>query len=287
MKIKIGLAQISPRLGDLAYNLELHEETVAKAQSLGVELLLFPELSLSGYFVKDLVPNLAINPRSKEFARLKSLAQEMALVVGFVEEGRRYRFYNAAAYIAGGEVRHIHRKVYLPTYGLFDEMRYFAQGESIRAFDTGWGRAALLICEDLWHPSAAYVASQDGADLLFCISASPARGIGSEIGIYSSRAWETLNFMYAQFFSSFVLYVNRVGYEDGVNFWGGSQVLNPAGQLVANAPYFKEDLLVAEIDLKDLKRARSAVPLLRDEKLDLTLRELKRIQKQRIANNDE
>lgn len=286
MKIKVGLAQISPRLGDLAYNLELHEETVAKALRLGVELLLFPELSLSGYFIKDLVPSLALSSNSKEFARLKSLSQELALVVGFVEEGRGYRFYNAGAYLEGGEVRHLHRKVYLPTYGLFDEMRYFAQGEKIRAFDTRWGRAALLICEDFWHPSVPYVASQDGADLFFCISSSPGRGIGLESGIYSSRAWETLNFMYAQFFSSFVLYVNRVGYEDGVNFWGGSQMLNPSGQIIANSPYFKEDLLVAEIDLKDLKRARAAVPLLRDEKLDLTLKELKRIQKTRLKAHD-
>lgn len=285
MKIKVGLAQISPRLGDLAHNLELHEEVIAKAKALGVELLLFPELSLSGYFIKDLAPSLAIKTSGREFARLKSLAQEISLVVGFIEEGRGYRFYNAGAYLEGGEVRHLHRKVYLPTYGLFDEMRYLAQGERIRAFDTRWGRAGLLICEDLWHPSAAYVVSQDGADIFLCISASPARGIGPESGIYSSRAWETLNFMYAQFFSSFVLYVNRVGYEDGVNFWGGSQILNPAGRVIANSPFFKEDLLVAEIDLKDLKRARAAVPLLRDEKPDLTIRELKRIQKQRIKED--
>lgn len=286
MKLKVGLAQISPRLGDLAYNLQRHEEVIARAQGLGVELLLFPELSLSGYFIKDLVPTLALRTNGREFARLKSLAQEMALVVGLVEEGPGYRFYNAGAYFEGGELRHVHRKVYLPTYGLFDEMRYFAQGEKIRAFDTRWGRAALLICEDLWHPSTAYIASQDGADILFCISSSPGRGLGPEKGIYSSRAWETLNFMYAQFFSVFVLFVNRVGFEDGVNFWGGSQVLTPSGQVVASAPYFQEDLLIAEIDLKDLKRARSAVPLLRDEKLELTVKELKRIQKNRLLKDD-
>lgn len=286
MKIKVGLAQISPHLGDMEYNLELHEKTIAQARGLGVELLLFPEMSLCGYFIKDLVYSLAITTKGKEFARLKSLSQEICLVVGFVEEGRGHRFYNAGAYLEGGEVRHVHRKVYLPTYGLFDEMRYMAQGEKIRAFDTRWGRAALLICEDLWHPSTAYVASQDGADLFFCISSSPGRGIGPEEGIYSSRAWETLNFMYAQFFSSFIFFVNRVGYEDGVNFWGGSEILNPSGQVVAKSSYFEEDLLVAEIDLKGLKRARSAVPLLRDEKLDLTLKELKRIQKDRLAADD-
>src|SRR5262245_60707835 len=152
MNIKIGIAQINPRLGNVEANLDLCEQNVRKATAQQLDLLVFPELSLTGYHVRDLVSTVAFALDSPEMAQLKEWSQDVALVVGFVEESADFHFYNVAAYIAGGEIRHLHRKVYLPTYGMFDEQRYFARGDKVRTFDAPFGRASLLICEDLWHP---------------------------------------------------------------------------------------------------------------------------------------
>ena len=152
----------------------------------------------------------------------------------------------------------MHRKVYLPTYGLFDEGRYFARGDRIRSFDTAFGRSAMLICEDMWHPSTVYVAALDHALTVFCPSTSPLRGIsdGQEQD-NNARYWELLNAMYAQTFSLFVVYANRVGFEDGVGFWGGSEIVDPNGVRLAKAQYYDEDLIVGEINLQSA-RAGSA-----------------------------
>lgn len=281
MKYKIALGQISPRLGDVAANLKKYREYIDQAIDQGVELLVFPELSLTGYTLKDMVPVAAQRLDEPIIAELIDASHELSLVIGFVEESSDYRYYNSSAYLEGGKVVHIHRKVYLPTYGMFDEQRYFAWGETIRSFDCKLGRTAMLICEDFWHPSAVYIASQDGGDVLIGISCSPGRGVSTDEKLYSSKAWETLNKMYAQFFCQYVIFVNRVGYEDGVNFWGGSEIVDPDGETVLKAKYFDEDLAVGEIDTDRIRRSRILNPLLRDEKLDLTVRELQRIQKRR------
>jgi NAD+ synthase (glutamine-hydrolysing) len=174
-------------------------------------------------------------------------------------------------------VIHIHHKAYLPTYGLFDEGRFFDWGDSIRAFDTQFGRAGILICEDFWHASPPYLIWLDGADLLILTSASPGRGLGKQPTLDSARWVEDINRAYASLFTTFVVHSNRVGFEDGLNFWGGSTIYDPNGELVAKAPYFEETLLVAEIDLNQMHRTRARLPLLRDERRALTMHELRRI----------
>jgi predicted amidohydrolase len=174
-------------------------------------------------------------------------------------------------------VLHVHHKVYLPTYGMFDEGRFFAWGDSIRAFDTRFGRVGLLICEDFWHVSPPYLLWLDGADLFFFTSASPGRGLSSAPQLSSSRWVEQVNEAYANFFTAFVAHTNRVGYEDGLNFWGGATVFNPDGELIAHGPYHEEALTIAELDLNQLHRTRARLPLLRDERTALTLNELQRI----------
>ncbi|MBI2875460.1 MAG: carbon-nitrogen hydrolase, partial [Candidatus Tectomicrobia bacterium] len=234
-----------------------------------------------GYYLRDMVPEVALREGSAALKRLREMSREMALVTGLVEESADHLFYNAGLYLDGGEICHTHRKVYLPTYGMFDEQRYFARGRKVRAFDTRFGRGCLLICEDLWHPSTAYIAFQDGAALLINLSCSPSRGIDREEKLAITETWETLNQAYAKLFSQFVLFVNRVGYEDGVNFWGGSEILDPEGRVIAKAPYFEEGLTVGELDLGTLRRTRIATTLLRDEDLDLMLRELWRIHQEK------
>jgi predicted amidohydrolase len=258
-------------------NLALHEKVAREAISQSINRLVFPELSLTGYFLKDQVTSVALTEEAPTLEVLRGLSHRVAMVVGFVEEGPGHRFYNAAAYLEGGEVRHIHRKVYLPTYGIFDEQRYLAAGGGIRAFDTALGRMAILICEDLWHPAAVGIAVWDGAEIILCPSASPGRGLGRTEPFQNTGTWERVIRAYGDLFTCFVVYANRVGYEDGACFWGGSEVVGPSGQSLAKARYLEEELLEADLDAGALRRARVANPLLRDERLDLNLRELRRL----------
>jgi len=277
-RFKVGIAQINPRLGDVEANLVVYAEKVAAARAAGADLVVFPELSLTGYFLKDMVSAVAVRLDAPAIQQLKTLSRGIGLVAGFVEEADDYRFYNSAAYFEDGEIVHVHRKVYLPTYGLFDEGRYLARGDRLRTFESKFGRMSLLICEDLWHPSTVYVSALDEALVVICPSNSPLRGIADgKVQDNNARYWELMNAAYAQTFSLFVVYANRVGFEDGVGFWGGSEIVSPTGERVAKGEYYEEDLIVAEINLKDARRQRVMSPLLRDENLDLTIRELERI----------
>ncbi|HYD49681.1 MAG TPA: nitrilase-related carbon-nitrogen hydrolase [Terriglobales bacterium] len=274
----VAIAQINPRLGDVEANLAIYEQQLERAKSSGADLVVFPELSLTGYFLKDMVPGIALRLDAPIVSRLRELSRGCALVAGFVEEASDFRFYNSAAYFEDGELRHVHRKVYLPTYGLFDEGRYFARGARIRAFDSKFGRCAILICEDMWHVSTAYIATLDGALSILCPSTSPLRGIpATGMQDENARYWEMINTTYAQTFALSIVYANRVGFEDGVGFWGGSEIVAADGERRCKAEYYEEDLVMAEIDTADVRRQRVASPLLRDEEVELTINELIRI----------
>lgn len=279
---KIGLAQINPRLGDVAANLTLYEQAIVRAKKENVELLIFPELSLTGYHLRDMVATVALRQDAPEFSQLRELSKSVACLAGLVEESPDFCFYNSAVYLSAGDIRHVHRKVYLPTYGMFDEQRYFARGDSVRAFDTPYGRAAALVCEDMWHPSTVYIAALDQALMLICPSSSPLRGIADKRQQdENARYWEAMNRVYAETFGVFVIYANRVGFEDGVGFWGGSEVIDPFGQCIAKGRYYEEDFVTADISLDAVRRKRVAAPLLRDEDIDLTINELLRIRGRR------
>ena len=279
MKLNLALAQINTKLGDVQANLEKHLTLAKQARQDGSNLLVFPELSMTGYVLQDLVPTVACRPGGDDpvFRHLLDASRGIDLVVGFVDEDTRHRFYIASAYLSQGEVIHLHHKVYLPTYGLFDEGRFFAPGNSVQAFDTCFGRFGMLICEDFWHASPPYLLWLDGADVLLFSSASPGRGLNGEPKLESSAWVEHTNQAYAALFTTFVAHANRSGFEDGLNFWGGSTVYDPNGKLVVQASYFEESLTTAEIDLNQLHRTRARLPLLRDEKPELVQIELKRI----------
>jgi predicted amidohydrolase len=282
--IRTAIAQINPKLGDLDANLALYEETIRRGVKEKADFLLFPELSLTGYFLRDTVPSVALTMKSAELKPLKQLSRELPFVAGLVEESADHRFFNSAVYFEGGEARHVHRKVYLPTYGMFDEQRYFARGDRVRAFDSKFGRLALLICEDLWHPSTIYLAALDGALAVICPSASPLRGIVDEQAQDdNARYWEMINRAYAETYSLFMFYGNRCGFEDGVGFWGGSEIVDPFGQRLAKARYYDEEFLVADVAFESVRRKRTMSPLLRDEDLDLTINELLRIRERPAA----
>lgn len=286
MKLTIALAQMNTVLGNVQRNLEKHLAFVDQARANGADLLLFPELSLTGYVLQDLVPTVACRPHKDDpcFRPLIEASHKIDIVVGFVEEDVRSRFYISSAYLSRGEVVHVHHKVYLPTYGLFDESRFFAWGDSIQAFDTRFGRAGMLICEDFWHASPPYLLWLDGADLFLLTSASPGRGINEAPMLESARWVNHILRAYASVFTSFVVHTNRVGYEDGLNFWGGAALYDPNGELVVQGPYHEEALTIGEIDLNQLHRTRARLPLLRDERTALVQREMNRILSNRDRN---
>jgi predicted amidohydrolase len=285
MRVKIGLAQMYPKLGDVQANLESHLQFVEQAKAQDVDLIIFPELSMTGYQVQDLVPEVALPTYSTNpiFGQLIDASENVDMMVGFVHEDERNRFFIAAAYLSRGEVVHINHKLYLPTYGMFDESRYLAMGNSVRAFDTRFGRVGMLICEDFWHISPPYLLWMDGADMLLMHSASPGRGLDSEDKLAGTRWVERVNQAYGSVFTMYIAHVNRVGYEDGKVFAGGGFIIDPDGEMIVRGEAFKEQLVTHEVDLNQLHRTRSRLPLLRDERPDLMQRELGRILNERLT----
>jgi NAD+ synthase (glutamine-hydrolysing) len=277
-RARIALAQLEPVLGDVEANVSRHLGWCRRAMARGADLVVFPELSLTGYLLQDLVADVAVSLHDPRVIRpLLSLSRRIAMVVGLVEESADHRFYNSALYLAGGRVVHVHRKVYLPTYGMFDEGRFFAAGDRLQAFATPFGRMGLLICEDLWHPAAALVLAQDRAECLLVISAGPTEGIDRRKGLIGQTSWRDLVKVTAQTQTLFVAYVNRVGFEDGVNFAGGSLMFDPLGESVSEGPILEERLVIGDLDRSTLRRARTLYPLLRDERLPVVTREIQRL----------
>lgn len=279
MRLNIGLAQIYPKLADVEANLDKHLEYIRRAIDAGVDLVIFPELSLTGYQVQDLVPEVAIRAEKDDptYRALLDASKRIDIMFGFVQADERQRFYIASAYLSNGKTLHIHHKVYLPTYAMFDEGRYFDAGEDVRAFDTRFGRVGMLICEDFWHMSPPYLLWMDGADVLLFQSSSPSRGLDAGDRLSGSRWVELVNQAYGSIFTTYVIHCNRVGYEDGKNFWGGSSVVDPDGEFVTHGCYFDETLITQAIDLNQLHRTRSRLPLLRDERPEVMHRALGRI----------
>ena len=285
---RVALPQIRARrcAADRQRNVEPASEANQKnwrARAQEADLIVFPELSLTGYFVRDMVPDVAIAPDAAEIRELLEAAGSMAVVLGFVEESPQHRFYNTALYAEGGRIVHLHRKVYLPTYGLFDEQRYFAAGERFLAFDTArFGRMGILVCEDFWHLSAAAIMQAEEIDILVCPANSPGRGVEGP-RFRTSETYEHLSKAYAQLMGAVVIVVNRVGFEDGLCFWGGSSVTGPDGHTIAQAPQLDESLTIATFDSADLRRQRLITPLARDERLLLTIEELHRVKRNRYG----
>ncbi len=276
--LRLALAQIEPILGDVEANVASHLRLAREARRRRAALLVFPELSLTGYRLQDLVSEVALPlDRPTVLRPLIEASRRIPMVVGLVEESEGHQYYNSAVFLEGGRIRHVHRKVYLPTYGMFEEGRYFAAGDSLRSFRSGAGRFGILICEDLWHPSTSLVLAQDGADYLLVISNSPTQGIDSNDALASQDTWNDLLSVTARLQTVYVAWVNRIGFEDGINFGGASCVIDPFGRITARAGVLESELLISDLDRAVLRRARTSYPLLRDERLPLLSREIRRL----------
>jgi predicted amidohydrolase len=258
MNFSIALAQIDPVLGDLAANVKKHVEWAERAVKAGAQLVVFPELSLTGYSVKDMNWDLAVDPSkdARPFAALVEMSKTVTIIAGGVEEGPGFGIYNSAFLFEGGTVRTVHRKVYPPTYGMFEENRYFSSGKDVRAFDTHLGRLGVLVCEDLWHMSLPYLLALDGAQVIISLTASPTRMGGDTEQLAAAEVNGENHRVYARLLSVYLAFCNRVGFEDGVGFWGGSSLVGPGGEELVKGKVFQEDMVVGQVDENEVRRAR-------------------------------
>lgn len=282
-RITVALAQIAPRLGHLDENLERHLALIGEARAGGADLVVFPELGLTGYLLQDLAAEVAMRRDDPRLTRLAGATSGLSVIASFVEESDDHRLFIAAALIEDGAIVHVHRKLFLPTYGLFDERRFFAPGDRLRATPSRLGVAiGIAVCEDFWHLPVAQLLALDGARILVNVSSGPGRDLaaGHEVGLGTATSWRTLLRTYAQLTTSFVIFCNRVGIDESISFWGGSEVIGPSGETVFSAPLYDEGLFMADVALADARRERIALPLLRDERPEWNVRELERI----IAN---
>jgi predicted amidohydrolase len=279
VEYRIALAQLAPHLGEVDGNVELARGWLRRGAAEGASLVAFPELALTGYLLSDLVPEVAMRADDPRLVELSREAPGTIVAVGFVEETEGHRFCNSAALLRDGEVIGLHRKVYLPTYGLFDEGRFTRAGDRIRTHEVGspLGRIGLSICEDFWHASLPMLQALDGASLLVNLAAGPARAPGSAAGLAAIAGWHKMQDTYALLGTAAVAFCNRVGNEEGLTFWGGSRILAADGSTVAEGPLYEEALVVGAVDSDDLRMQRYGLPLLADERLELVRRELDRI----------
>ena len=284
--IRIALAQIAPRLGALEENLARHRALIGDARAQRADLVVFPELGLTGYQLQDLASEVAMRLDDPRLTALVGETAGLSAVVSFVEESADHRLFIAAALIEDRELRHVHRKLFLPTYGLFDERRFFAAGDVLRATPSRLGLGlGLAVCEDFWHLAVPQLLALDGAQVLVNVSSSPGRDLAAtnEVGLGTASSWRTLMRTYAQLTTSFVVFCNRVGVDESISFWGGSEVIGPAGAAIFSAPLYDEGLFVTEINPADVRRERIALPVLRDERPELQLRELARVVAERAG----
>jgi len=273
---RIAVAQCAPALGAFKRNVAMHQEWIARAKAERAELIVFPELSLTGYYVKDLAGELACAADDAKLAPIAEASRELDVSAGFVERGPDARLHIAQGYWSGGKLVHVHRKVYLPTYGIFDDGRYFGPGDRFDVFPSAAGPAGIAICEDLWHVSVPYLYGATGATIVISPAASPGRGVAEGGDLGTAESCRLMDRFYAQYLTMYVVFVNRVGHEDGIAFWGGSEVVAPDGSVVARAPDFEEALLMADVDRDLVARERDRNPIIRDERPDLMIAHLGR-----------
>lgn len=245
-------------MGNVEKNLEQHLELIQKARRSGAAFVVFPELSLTGYMLRDLAYEVA-NDCRKALRRIATSSKEIYTILGFVHELRPGIYQNAAALLYNGRILGVVPKFYLPSYGLFEEKRYFKEGgrKDLKVFSTKYAKIGITICEDVWHPEPSEALARSGADVIFCISSSPIRGFyGAKGKTVVERSWEKILGARAIENTVFMVFVNKAGAEDEEYFWGGSTIISPDGVEVAKAKHLSEDFVVGEIDLNRLVRVR-------------------------------
>jgi predicted amidohydrolase len=274
--MRITLAQAASVLGDVDANLVRATGIIAAAASEHSDLVVFPELFLTGYALGRVDEDLTMSADDPRLKALSAAVPHTDVLVGIHEDGLGVHNYNSAAYYDASGLVHTHRKLYLPTYDVFEERKHFSPGQSMRAYDTRHGRMATLICNDAWQPQLAFLAVQDGARVLLMPTNSAQSRFPER---YDSRTyWRDISVFYARMFECYVVFVNRVGEEaEHLRFWGGSHVVDPWGEIVCALPEDDEAVVTTEINLANVRKRRREVPLVREARLGLLAREATRL----------
>jgi len=263
-KIKLALAQMSSKRENKKENIRKIEELTVKAKEQGADLVIFPELSLTGYVVRDQIYELAETIPGPSTQRIEEIAKDtgMHIIFGMPElsEKTRATIFNTAVFVGPDGFIGKYRKMYLPTHSVFEEKRHFRPGYQTAVFDTALGKIGLCICYDLFFPEVTRLIRLKGAQLIVAISASPAVRRGYFEILTAARALEN---------TVFLAYVNMVGVEDGLQFWGGSRLVSPTGDVLAKAKYDEEDFVTAEVSYNDSIPAEIFIPTLRDLRPEL------------------
>jgi predicted amidohydrolase len=269
-RFRLALAQISCEQGDKARNTKKIKETVTKAKKQGADLVIFPELSLTGYVVRDQIYELAETIPGPSTKVMEKTAKETKthIIFGMPElsEKTQSTIYNTAVLVGPEGLIGKYRKMHLPTHSVFEEKRYFRPGYQSATFDTTLGKIGMVICYDIFFPEVTRLTRLKGAQLIVCISASPSVRKTFFETLTSARAIEN---------TAFIAFVNLVGIEDGLQFWGGSRLIGPNGNILAKAKYDQEDLVVDQVDYEDIRPIEAFVPTLKDLRPEL-FDELKR-----------
>jgi len=288
-QMKVALGQIRPALGAIQENVDKHVEWTNQAKAAGANLIVFPELGLTGYQVQDMTLDVSRPLSHPDIQKVVAESHGIDVVFSFIEESPEHLFYVSAVYAANGQIRHVHRKSFLPTYAMFDEGRYFAPGQEFRVFQGCAGNTGIMICEDAWHTSSPYLLGIGGATLLIVPASSPTRSVTDEDSFGSQKFWRQLNQVYGSLFGAHIIFVNRVGFEDGVSFFGASSIVGPDGCVIVEAGVLEEQLVISTCDLTAVRRARFTTPIVRDERPDMVVRETMRIlrEKGRGPTNDD
>lgn len=276
--MKIAVAQISSVLGDPEKNIRRHLEYCDEAINSNAEMIVFPELSLTGYSLKDLNFMIAVNLKTtNRLNELKKKSKKISIICGLAEEDENFAIYNSGILIEDGEIRYSHRKIYPPTYGLFEELRYFSAGKICRACESKLGKTGILVCEDMWHLPLPYLMAMDGAQIISGIAASPTRLASDHDKFRNYEINSEHHKTYARLLSVYFVFSNRVGFEDGINFWGGSEIVDPFGNVIAAGKLFEEDMIYGEINFEEVKRARHQARHFLDENAVITIENLIKI----------
>ena len=290
--MQVTVCQTEPMLLGLQHNLDDVIERINKGRDHGSELTIFPELALTGYFVGPHFHEVALRLDSPEIGKLVKATKGTAAVVGFIEESQSMKFYNAALVAVDGEIQYCYRKINLPNYGIFEEKKYFAGGKRVPIFRLNNFNIAVFICNDLWHPSLPYLGITQKADIFVTILNSSQGSMGDEFSNIDS--WSIINTFYSRIFGIYNLCANRVGNEaldkrreddtiaednspESFRFWGGSEIINPFGQRIAQACLYEQDEIYAAIDKDILRKKKILLPYLRNDDPYFTQRELTRI----------
>ena len=253
--LRVSILQTAPRLADVDGNVRTLLDLAAASRAAGDGLIVTPELSLTGYDLRDRTTDVALAAEDAA-ERVRGAG---SIVVGFPELAADGAIYNSAAHVDRGRVVHVHRKVYLPTYGMFDEARVFAPGPDVIAYEHDGWRIGLLVCEDFWHPGLVYALCAQRIDLLVAIAAAPGRGVldgASDARFASWQTWQRMAEVYARVFGIYVALANRTGVEDGVTFAGGSLVASPDGVLIASGQP-EPGVVGATLERAELTRSRT------------------------------